>query len=370
MNIRSALFLLSLLLLYAPAFSQKVFFHESFEDTDYNKRGWYDNSKLVITNAEHALGTGACLAYHFLVGARVGTDGGGIRRQFDTTEEVYLSYWIKYSANWTGSNKPYHPHEFSFTTTEDDKYVGPAWTNLTLYIEENEGRPMLAIQDGRNIDTMRIKEDLGTTTELRAVSGCNGSSDQYPAGDCYRSGNYWYNGKVWKAGVVTFTQTPGRYFQNDWHHVEAYFRLNSIVAAKAVADGAAQYWFDDSLLIDAQSVMMRTAKHPAMKFNQFLIVPYIGDGSPIDQTMWVDEITVGSSRPVKTSVEEEKVESDAIVLMKLYDILGNELAAFEGSRSSSREWLSGTRTMFHSAVYILQEQSARNLKTQLLFQFR
>ena len=36
---------------------------------------------------------------------------------------------------------------------------------------------------------------------------------------------------------------------------------------------------------------------PAMKFNQLLVAPYIGDGSPVDQTMWVDDLRVGTDRP-------------------------------------------------------------------------
>lgn len=42
---------------------------------------------------------------------------------------------------------------------------------------------------------------------------------------------------------------------------------------------------------------MRTAQHPNMKFDQFLIAPWIGDGSPVDQTMWVDNLTVETTRP-------------------------------------------------------------------------
>ena len=34
-----------------------------------------------------------------------------------------------------------------------------------------------------------------------------------------------------------------------------------------------------------------------MQFNQFLLTPYIGDGSPVDQYMWVDDLVVATSRP-------------------------------------------------------------------------
>lgn len=35
--------------------------------------------------------------------------------------------------------------------------------------DKNEGRPMLAIQDGQNIDETRIGQDLATITEKRSV---------------------------------------------------------------------------------------------------------------------------------------------------------------------------------------------------------
>jgi hypothetical protein len=34
-----------------------------------------------------------------------------------------------------------------------------------------------------------------------------------------------------------------------------------------------------------------------MKFNQFLIGPYIGVGSPVDQTFWVDNLIIATSIP-------------------------------------------------------------------------
>jgi len=31
-----------------------------------------------------------------------------------------------------------------------------------------------------------------------------------------------------------------------------------------------------------------------MQFNQFIIAPWIGVGSPVAQTMWVDDLTVAT----------------------------------------------------------------------------
>lgn len=66
--------------------------------------------------------------------------------------DEWVSYWVKYSPGYTGSNRSYHPHEFQLLTAENGDYVGPAFTHLTGHIEQNEGRPVLALQDGQNID--------------------------------------------------------------------------------------------------------------------------------------------------------------------------------------------------------------------------
>jgi hypothetical protein len=63
-----------------------------------------------------------------------------------------------------------------------------------------------------------------------------------------------------------------------------------------MADGEIQYWYDGTLLIGHSNVVLRTGQHPDMKFNQLMIAPYIGDGSPVSQTMWVDELTIGTSK--------------------------------------------------------------------------
>lgn len=285
--------------------AQTIFFRESFDDPNFTQRGWYDNSTIPTTASEFH-GTGGRAAEYIYRKGGTKAQGSAIRRQFTPSGSVYLSYWVKYSANFVGSGKPYHPHEFHFTTTLNDKYVGPAWTKMTLYIEQNNGYPLLSFQDGENIDTANIKKDLTNITEARACAGCNGSGDAFPAGDCYPSGTEWRNGKAWKSTTRAFGEA-GAYNKNEWHFVEAYFKLNSIEGGKGIADGVAQYWFDGKLLIDAQSVMFRTAKNPSMMFNQFLMAPYIGDGSPVEQTMWVDDVTVAEARNSSGTEQETDV---------------------------------------------------------------
>lgn len=294
MRRRALLVLMCVLPLLARA--QTVLFRESFEDDQFAARGWYDG-RLMITDAQHFAGA-RCVEYRFRQGARTGESGGGIRHLFTPSDSIYVRFYVKHSANWVGSNKPYHPHEWSVLTTEDAAYVGPAYTYLTTYIEENNGHPVLAIQDGHNIDESKIGVDLTAITEQRAVAGCNGDGDGYGPGDCYLNGAQHFNGKGWKDPLVCFADGPGRYDKNDWHKCEAFFALNSIVGGKGIPNGVIQYWYDDSLLIDHHNVLMRTGAHPTMRFNQFFSGPYIGDGSPVDQTLWFDELTVATGRIV------------------------------------------------------------------------
>ncbi|MBC2714608.1 MAG: hypothetical protein HF978_04795 [Desulfobacteraceae bacterium] len=273
-------------------------FDESFEDANFTSRGWYDNTNLQLSTTEHIPGSTSSVEFHFLQGATTPTSGTASRKIFSDTDEVYVSYYVKYSANWEGSNKSYHPHEFLILTNKNGIWDGPAYTHLTVYVEQNEGIPLLGIQDGQNIDETQVGIDLANITENRAVAGCNGDSDGYGDGTCYPSGSVHWNGKLWRAGSVYFQDTPGAYYKNDWHHVEAYFKLNSISGGKAIADGQLKYWFDGNIIINHNDVVLRTGQHPDMKFNQFLIAPWIGDGSPVDQTMWIDELTVATGRSV------------------------------------------------------------------------
>ncbi len=284
----------------APPPPGDVLFQEDFENTQFSSRGWYDNTSMTITTAESHSGTHA-LQVHFTQGATAPTYGGASRHLLTPTGTVYLSYWVKYSTNWIGSGKNYHPHEFHFVTTEDNQYVGPSATHLTTYVEDNYqsagGYPRLAMTDVSNIDQTKINQNLVGVTEQRAAAGCNGDGDAYLT-NCYPvGGGQYFNEKVWTAPQPAFLPNPGAGYKNDWHHVEAYFQLNTIVNGIGVANGVAQYWVDGQLVIDAQNVLFRTGAHPTMQFNQFILAPYIGDGSPVDQTMWIDDLIVGTSRP-------------------------------------------------------------------------
>jgi hypothetical protein len=275
----------------------EILFQESFEDGNFASRGWYDNPRGTLSEIEHIPNSTKSFECRFLPGGQ-GCDGGPPGRHlFPETDSVYVSFWIKYSSNWTGSNKPYHPHMFYLLTNQNGQWDGLAWTRLTAYIEENEGIPLLSIQDGQNIDESSIGIDLTKITEKRAVAGCNGDSDGYGTGTCYPCSSVHCNGKGWKSDTIYFSETPGPYYKNDWHRIEAYFKLNSILNGKGVADGVLKYWFDGQLIISHENVVIRTGQYPNMKFNQFVLGPWIGDGSPVDQRFWIDNLLVATSQP-------------------------------------------------------------------------
>lgn len=281
------------------AITPTVLFSEKFDDTSLASRGWYDTTAFSRSTAEHVSGSTASAEFHFVAGATVPqVSGGALRKKFSENESLYVSYYVKHSANWVGSNRSYHPHMIYLMTNLDGDYWGPSTSHLTAYIEENSGKPVLAIQDALNIDQTRIGVDLTSVTEARAVAGCNGYStaDGSAAEDCYLSGSSYRNEKSWRPASDYFQDSPGTYYKGDWHHVEAYFQMNHVVGGVGVADGVVRYWFDGVLIIDHSNVLLRTAQNPAMKFNQFLLSPYIGDGSPVDQTIWIDDLTVATGR--------------------------------------------------------------------------
>lgn len=227
-------------------------------------------------------------------------NGYALRKDFEPTASIYISFYIKYSTNWTGSDVAYHPHQFHFMTTMDPSWGNLSKTHMTAYVEENEGVPLISFQDSLNINTNFLNQDITKSTEDRAAAGCNGDSDGYGKGSCYilDDGKLTYaNGKEFRASQAYFSNSPGKYYKSDWHHIEAFIQLNNIVNGKGQNDGTLWYKYDGETLISAKNVLMRTAKSPQMKFNQFILAPYIGNGSPVEQSFWVDELVVSNLPP-------------------------------------------------------------------------
>lgn len=275
-----------------------VLFREPFDDDAFTARGWFDGSDGEIVNTSHdGAGAFACV---YEQGEQSCRGGKPARHAITPTESVYLSMWVQYTDGWVGSQRAYHPHEFHFTTNADSEWVGPANSRLTLYIEHVGGRPFLAMQDSRNVDGTCILRnddsfvgcdgDFGSFafTESRSAAACNGVVGDYDTRDCFDNG-YWYSSKGWRSDEAL---TNG-----EWHFVEAYFRLNSVQNGVGIPDGSVRYALDGEVLIASDAVLLRTGALPDLRFDHFLMLPYIGDGSPVEQTVLYDELTVATGRP-------------------------------------------------------------------------
>ena len=278
-----------------------ILFQETFEDNAFAGRGWYDNTAMATTTAQHVPGSTRALEVHFPAGATTPTWGGAARHLFPATSTLYISYWVKYGTNWVGSGHPYHPHELLVMSDQDGDWDGPSNNWLTLYVEhnyQNGGIPRLQLQDNKAINTTlgALPINLVGVTENRSVGGCNGVVEASVVTTCFNMPP-WYNDKELSASQVWFQPTPGTGYKGDWNHVEVYFQMNSVAGGIGVPDGVMQYWFNGTLVIDRHDMLFRTGARPTIRFRQFLIGPYIGDGSPVDQYMWIDDLTVASAKP-------------------------------------------------------------------------
>lgn len=275
-----------------PPGNGTVLLTETFDDGNFEPRGWYANTSPAITTSNPHSGAGA-LQFHWTPGSTEPIQGGSLRHLFTPSPTLYVRYWVRYSSNFVGSGKSYHPHEFNILTTEDGQWIGPSRSHLGLLIEHNwqggSAYSRISATDALNIDVAHVNQDRTAVSEQRAVAGCNGNGDAYPS-SCYSYGGEWYNQKEWNAASAALTSAN----KTSWHKVEVLFRLNSIAGGKGVADGSAQLWVDGQLKLDAPNVLFRTGAYPNMQFNQFMITPYIGDGSPADQTMWIDDLVLAT----------------------------------------------------------------------------
>jgi hypothetical protein len=285
-----------------------VLISEPFADTALGSRGWYDNTAVSIDTSQHLAGGQASLLAHFLPGAAQPTWGGGFRHLMTPTGTLYVSFWIKHSASWVGSEQTSHPHlMFVLSTADVTKlgiYSGLAANYLDIGIEENYpsstaggsyGR--VVTQDALNINTAlgAVPDNLVGTTESRDVSGCNGTPDSVPT-FCYAdtgTPSGYNDTKLIQCPSLTFTDAS----KTGWHQVEVYLAMNSITSGKANFDGIVRYWLDGVLQMEHTNVQLRTGANATMQWQEFAVGPYIGVGSPVDQSVWIASLVVATAHP-------------------------------------------------------------------------
>src|SRR5688572_22859853 len=205
--------LFGMLLAVSPAPAeppQGVLFEEHFEDESLAKREWYDFDKARIVGDGVA---GKCIEFEWADTKSPTVGSSPMRRLFESTDEVFLRYYLKLSKGWGWSGRDYHPHLTHFLTTENTKWHGPATSHLTLYIEPVNGKLRLAAQDIQN------KDKPHGLTQGPLKGG--------------------YNGKFYDSKEVLFKDA-------EWHCIEALFKLNSLDLKndRPNQDGIVRGWFD------------------------------------------------------------------------------------------------------------------------------
>ncbi len=293
--------------------SSSALLTETFDDQNFATRGWYDTTTAAAldTSVKHSGSSSLKLTWP------AGSTNAGqtaMRHAITATDKLYVSMYWRFNTNWVGSGQSYHPHLVMVASDLDhnaDPYSGIAYNYLNTYIETSALTPRLEIQDGRNISTTYALEwtaAQAASTQSRAVAGCNGAISGSDAGDghdCYNvgSGVYW-NGRRWN-GTTNFQYST-------WHHVESYFQMNTISNGVAQPDGIMKMWIDGNLVINKTNIVFRTNQHPTMKWGEVIIAPWIGDGSPQAQTMWIDDLIVSTSAPYPSGISAPTVSVKSV----------------------------------------------------------
>ena len=270
---------------------QTIFFSENFADANFASRGWFDTTTGTIdTSVFSPAGGNSSLKISWTQGSTTPTAPS--RHLFSPSDTVYLSFWVKFgtaTAPWQGSGRSYHPHIIQLLTDADNDFTGPAITNLSLRVETSLFTPTINFQDARRINTAQIGVNLLGTATSHAIAGGNGVQPGSGA-------THWFDGTTWWNDSNYRAASPA-FVNNTWHHVEFYAAMNSVSGGLPQADGVLKYWVDGNLVIDRSGLYLRTAQFATQKFNKLLLVPYIGDGSPVAQDMWIDNLMVADRAP-------------------------------------------------------------------------
>ena len=273
-------------------------FSEGFDDNNFAARSWFDDTSADIDTVTKFNGSGS-LRLSWGPGQTNPPLISAMRKDFIATDSLYVSMYWRFSSAWVGSGKGYHPHLIYILSDIDNHWGGLARNYLDTYIEVNNLTPRMIIQDGMNVNYSygSLPNNLTIVTESRDVAGCNGCLSGSDCGDsaaCYDAGGgtYW-NGRFWN-GSRNFSF-------NTWHKVEVFLRMNSISSGRAVADGIMWMKVDGIYVINRTRILYRTNQYPNMKWRTLVIAPWLGDGSPQTQTMWIDNLTVATDASTEPS---------------------------------------------------------------------
>lgn len=283
---------------------------ESFADNNFSSRGWFDGEWGDIAKGQGVDG-GNCLRAHWRQGNTAPDQAASMRRDLGGNhEQLFVRYWVKYDKNWQGSGGSWHPHLFNIISNvdyEENPWKGMACAYMALYMESVTGQslpyritPRFAIQDCARVNTLygSVPNNIAETTENRSATHCNGSvagQDCGSFGTCYSmGGGHYYSATTWDGDI----QIP----KGEWVKEEYWFKMNSVENGIGIPDGELRMWVNDRLAISSDSVIYRTGEHPDMGLQMFMFGHYMEQGSPVDQTLLIDQLEIFDVNPKQDPV--------------------------------------------------------------------
>ena len=273
------------------------------EDFEGDLSAWYDDTSYTLTTGDFHTGAKSLL-WDWTIGQTSPQNRVSMRKLFAASDQLYVSFYVKHETGWQGSAQDTHPHLTYILSDKDGTFQPLANGTLVFYIEDIVGTsgaivPHIVAQDSQMVDVANIGVDLSGVTENRSVMSANGVQNTggqtvdgvFGGPDHFFFDPFWYSSYSWNAPTVRFNE-------NQWDHVEVFVKLNSIIGGIGQVDGKIRMWVNAQLAITNDAVILRTGAHsPRLRFNQYVLAPFMGVASPITQSMWLDDLLVQDVNP-------------------------------------------------------------------------
>ena len=274
--------------------------------------GW---SNSALYDGSHAIIEDGVLKWHWQQG-NTRPDGAGIAaRQYlsKPVTELYFDTEIWLSSTWRGSGENWHPHLFHILSNDDGDWSPLAYTHNSLYFEIMSDTsspyttyPHFAMQDRQRVNTGHGTPpiDLVGITENRAAGHCNTPASTQgddisgnggtKTGDCYiydpETDHPYYSAIMYKGGTVDIPR-------DQWVKLRYYVKMNTFTNNVANFDGVVKIWINDTLAFELDEFMFAAGNFHDTKWDKIAYAPFMGNGSPVHQTMWIKELTIYEGTP-------------------------------------------------------------------------
>lgn len=267
-------------------------FYEGFEDNSWTSRDWYDDGSAGNTLTASGGQTGNALTWAWAEDATAPTSWATMRKPFPASasaSEFIIEYYVYLATGWQGSGAAYHPHLIHLLSTADGAWQGTSSTYSSLYFELNGSYLRTLHQDELRVNTSNgaVPNNLVEVIETRSANHCNTpyTLSGADAGDCYAHSENYASYNIWEADTLAIPA-------NTWTKITAHVKRNTFTNGVGNFDGIMRVWVGDELAIDSDTVLYAAGAYQTTAWDKVVLAPYIGDGSPSDQTMRLDELSI------------------------------------------------------------------------------